>query len=89
MLLAINIVINGWYGYFKFVHSSIFRQIDEFIRRRLRAMLLRRNKSRGFGKSYGVHCKWPNAFFRKLWYKSLEIMRKNERQNHLFPLYRG
>jgi RNA-directed DNA polymerase len=37
ILSAINIVIKKWYGYFKFAHSPIFRQIDGFIRRRLRA----------------------------------------------------
>jgi RNA-directed DNA polymerase len=46
ILSAINIIIKWWYNYFKFAYSSIFRQIDEFIRRRLMAIFLRRNKSR-------------------------------------------
>jgi RNA-directed DNA polymerase len=80
LLAAINRILSGWYNYFKYIRASSFKAIDGFIRRRLRAMLVRRNKSKGFGKSYALHVKWPNAFFAKEGYLSLEQRAKKERK---------
>jgi RNA-directed DNA polymerase len=80
----VNVILRGWYNYFKRVEDNCLSSIDGFIRRRLRAMLLRRNKRKGFGKSYAVHKRWPNSFFEKHGYKSLISRRATERTNRLF-----
>jgi RNA-directed DNA polymerase len=36
------------------------------IRRRLRALLLRRNKRKGWGRSIQAHKRWRNAYFAKI-----------------------
>src|SRR5215510_8422844 len=41
----------------------IFRTIDGFVRRRLRALLRKREKRPSFGGSRQDHQRWPNAFF--------------------------
>jgi RNA-directed DNA polymerase len=92
ILAEVNRVLSGWYNYFKYIKASSFKSIDGFIRRRLRAMLLRRNKSKGFGKSYRVHVRWPNSFFAREGYISLVERSTKERnaikakakQNRLF-----
>jgi RNA-directed DNA polymerase len=62
----LNPMLRGWFAYFKHAYRMIFRFIDGFIRRRLRAILLRRNRKRGWGKSINAHKKYPNAYFAKL-----------------------
>jgi RNA-directed DNA polymerase len=60
---SLNRTLRGWFGYFQHAAGSVFRIMDGFVRRRLRALLLRRNKRKGFGKSKRCHERWPNAFF--------------------------
>ena len=79
ILSSVNRVLSGWYNYFKYIVASSFKQIDGFVRRRLRAMLLRRNKRKGFGKSKAIHMRWPNAFFAKEGYIALESRAREER----------
>jgi len=38
----------------------------EMIRRLLRALLLRRNKRKGWGRSIQAHIGWRNAYFAKI-----------------------
>lgn len=59
-------MLEGWFGYFKHAHRYEFAKVDKFVRRRLRAVLLRRNKRRGWGKSLEAHRRWPNAYFAKI-----------------------
>lgn len=59
----INPILRGWYGYFKHAQPLEFTRLDGFIRRRLRAMLRKREKRPGFGRSHADHLRWPNAFF--------------------------
>jgi RNA-directed DNA polymerase len=61
----LNKTLKGWYGYFKQANKITFRFVDGFVRRRLRAILLNRNKRKGVGKSYGCHKRWPNVYFAK------------------------
>jgi RNA-directed DNA polymerase len=83
---SINTVLRGWYGYFKRIELECFKFIDGFIRRRLRAILVKRSKSglKAFGKSYAIHRRWPNAFFRTAGYISLEEMAARDRRPRLF-----
>jgi RNA-directed DNA polymerase len=59
----LNPILRGWFGYFKHAHRSTFRDVDGFVRRRLRAILRKREKRPGFGRTSCDHRRWPNAFF--------------------------
>ena len=59
-------MLRGWFNYFKEAVPSEFRLLDSFIRRRMRAILRRREKRRGFGLCPDDHKRWPNAYFASL-----------------------
>ncbi len=60
----LNRTLRGWFEYFKHAHRFTFTALNGFIRRRLRALLLKQKKKRsGFGRSPAIHREWPNAFF--------------------------
>ena len=61
----LNPILRGWFGYFKHAHKTVFKVLDGFIRRRLRALLRKRQKRPGFGRCHADHKRWPNAFFAK------------------------
>ena len=54
--------LRGWFTYFRHSHWSIFRNLDGWIRGRLRSILRKRHKRRGRGRGRD-HQRWPNAFF--------------------------
>jgi RNA-directed DNA polymerase len=53
----------GWFEYFKSATPITFRNLDGFIRRRLRSLLRKREKRPGFGRCQADQQRWPNAFF--------------------------
>jgi RNA-directed DNA polymerase len=60
----LNPTLRGWFGYFKHARPSVFVPIDQFVRRRLRAILRVHNYLPGrHGHSWQDHRRWPNAFF--------------------------
>jgi len=60
----LNRTLRGWFGYFKHAHPFIFKRLDAFTRRRLRALLRRQTKRPSrMGMSRADHQRWPNAFF--------------------------
>ena len=59
----LNPVLRGWFIYFQHAHWTTFAPLDGFVRRRLRALLGRREKRPGFGRCHADHRRWPNAFF--------------------------
>jgi len=61
MLQRINRVTQGWFNYFRHCHWSIFYSYDGMIRRRLRRMLLKRNRRNR--KRLSRNHRWPNAYF--------------------------
>jgi len=63
IIKELNLILKGWFGYFKQAHRSTFRDVDGFVRRRLRAILHKRDKRLGFGRTPRDHKRWPNAFF--------------------------
>ena len=65
IIAELNPILRGWFGYFKHAHRSSFRAVDGFVRRRLRAILRKREKRPGFGRTYNDHRLWPNVFFAK------------------------
>lgn len=65
IITELNPILRGWFGYFKHASRSTFRAVDGFVRRRLRALLRKREKRPGFGRTPSDHRRWPNAFFAK------------------------
>lgn len=66
IIAELNPMLRGWFGYFKHAYRTEFKTVDGFVRRRLRALLLRRDKKKGWGKSLQSNQRWPNAYFAKL-----------------------
>ncbi|MGR9107922.1 MAG: group II intron maturase-specific domain-containing protein [Gammaproteobacteria bacterium] len=66
IILELNSIFKGWFGYFKQAHRTMLRDVDGFVRRRLRAILRKRQKRPGFGRTERDHFRWPIAFFAKL-----------------------
>jgi RNA-directed DNA polymerase len=64
IVVDLNRLLRGWFAYFKHAHPYTFRPLDQFIRRRLRALLRKQTLRRpGMGLSVADHQRWPNAFF--------------------------
>jgi RNA-directed DNA polymerase len=59
---ALNQTLRGWFTYFQHSRPWIFRELDSWIRGRLRSILRKRTKRRGRGRGLDHH-RWPNAFF--------------------------
>lgn len=59
----LNPLMRGWFNYFKHAHSVAQLGIDGFTRRRLRAILRKRDKRPGMGRCLDDHLRWPNTFF--------------------------
>ncbi len=66
IITEVNKVLKGWYEYFKHVTKYSLEAFDSFVRRRLRAILLKREKKPGFGVSHEAHRRWPNSYFANL-----------------------
>lgn len=66
----INQVTRGWYGYFKHSNLRTLKNVDGWIRGRLRAILRKRAHLRGRGRGRD-HQRWNNAFFAKHGYFSM------------------
>lgn len=62
LVSAVNRSLKGWYEYFKHSHRTPFREIDGWMRGRLRSILRKRRGGRGRGRGRD-HQRWPNAFF--------------------------
>jgi RNA-directed DNA polymerase len=63
IIADLNPALRGWFGYFKHAAPTLFRNLDRFVRRRLRAVLRKQDKRPGFGRCKADHLRWPNAFF--------------------------
>lgn len=63
IVASLNPMLRGWFNYFKHAQRGIFRILDGFIRRRLRALLRKQTKRPGAGHCMADHRRWPNAFF--------------------------
>ena len=72
IIAKINPTLRGWYGYFKGSHPTGLSDPDGWLRRRLRAMLRKREKRPGYGLSKADSRKWPNRWFAKQGLFSLE-----------------
>lgn len=63
IIADLNPTLRGWFGYFKHATPTLYRNLDRFVRRRLRAVLRKQDKRTGLGQSKADHLRWPNAFF--------------------------
>ena len=63
IVAELNPMLKGWFGYFKHADPLVFKQVDGFIRRRLRSVLRKQQKRPGFGRCLADQKRWPNAFF--------------------------
>ena len=67
-----NPILRGWYGYFRNSHPTGLQGPDGWLRRRLRAMLRKREKRPGYGRSQADSRRWPNRWFASQGLFSLE-----------------
>lgn len=65
IIKKLNPVLVGWCNYFKNVTKYTLNTFDGFVRRRLRAIIGRRNKKKTFGAGWN-NLKIPNKFFADL-----------------------
>jgi hypothetical protein len=63
IIADLNQLLRGWFGYFKHVGPSLFRRIDQIVRRRLRAVPRKQDKRPSMGRSEADQRPWTNAFF--------------------------
>jgi RNA-directed DNA polymerase len=63
IIADLNPLLRGWFGYFKHARPRLYRRLDGFIRRRLRAVLRKQDKRPSMGRSEADHRRWTNAFF--------------------------
>jgi len=77
VIAGLNPTLRGWYGYFRHSWWTVFRDIDGFVRRRLRSILRKFTKRRGSARNTDNR-RYPNSIFEKLGLFSLS--RKHEAQ---------
>jgi RNA-directed DNA polymerase len=63
IIAKMNPILRGWYGYFRESHPTGLSGPDGWLRRRLRAMLRKREKRPGYGRCEADSRKWPNRWF--------------------------
>lgn len=79
VIADVNKTLRGWFEYFKHSTKATFRELDGWVRMRLRSLLRRRLGRKGRGRG-SDHQLWPNAFFAANGYFSLEAARTAIRQ---------
>jgi RNA-directed DNA polymerase len=68
---TLNPVLRGWHGYFWRSNRRTFRELDGYLRGRLRGILRKRHGGRGRGRGRD-HQRWPNRYFADLKLLNLE-----------------
>ena len=74
IIADVNESLRGWFQYFQHSHKTALRQLDGWVRGRLRSILRKRSKRKGRARGKD-HQRWPNAFFAKHRLFSLEQAR--------------
>jgi RNA-directed DNA polymerase len=62
IIAGLNPVLRGWYNYFRHGKIHTLKNLDGWVRGRLRSILRRRTKRKGKAKGWDHH-RWPNRFF--------------------------
>jgi RNA-directed DNA polymerase len=60
---SLNPMLKGWFAYFKHANPYTFLALDQFVRRRLRALLRKQERRPAFGNRRIDHQRWTNDFF--------------------------
>lgn len=76
----INPILRGWYGYFKHARGWMLREMDGWVRERLRSLLRKRSKRAGRARA-SDHPRWPNRYFDTLGLFNLEVAQARERSS--------
>jgi RNA-directed DNA polymerase len=63
LIAKVNPLLRGWHGYFRESHPRGLSGPDGWLRRRLRALLRKREKRPGYGLSQADSRRWPNRWF--------------------------
>lgn len=63
IVARVNPILRGWYGYFRGSDPTGLRGPDGWLRRRLRAMLRKREKRPGYGLNKTDSQRWPIRWF--------------------------
>ena len=67
IIVRLNPTLRGWYEYFRHTNvATVFPQLDGWLRRRLRRILLKRHRRTRHNGLGTAHQRWPNAYFAKL-----------------------
>ena len=74
---AVNTSLRGWYAYFRHVHPSALREVDRWLRMRLRSVLRKRQGGKGRGRG-ADQFRWPNRYFTELGLLCLEATQQAE-----------
>jgi RNA-directed DNA polymerase len=77
---SLSATARGWFTYFRHCHGNVFRELDGWIRMRLRSILRKRTGRSGRGRG-ADHQRWPNAYFAELGLFSLEQAHARFRQS--------
>lgn len=75
VIASINPTLRGWFEYFKHSNRTNLAAMDGWVRMRLRSILRKHQGKKGKGRG-SDHQKWPNAYFDRLGYFSLEKARR-------------
>jgi RNA-directed DNA polymerase len=65
IIKKINLVLRGWFEYFKHCPRRVYITLDAWIRRRIRSILRGRRGGRGIARGADYQ-RWSNAYFRRL-----------------------
>lgn len=72
---TLNPSLRGWFNYFRQANPYVHLCLDQFVRRRLRAMLRKHQKRPGRGHTHADHRRWPNVYFAEQGLFSLQTAR--------------
>ena len=72
--------MRGWFEYYRHSWKWVFRNLDGWVRMRLRTILRKRIKKKGRAKG-SANVKWPNKFFENNGCFSLEKAYLSYRQH--------
>lgn len=64
VIADVNRVLRGWWNYFQHsTRKSVYRNLDNWLRVRLRSLLRRQQGGRGIARDQSASYTWPNRFF--------------------------
>ena len=83
----VNRTLRGWFEYFKHSQKGTFRDLDTWVRGRLRSILCQRHRIGGTGKwTIATHRRWPLNYFADFGLISMASVRSKasqpRRRNH-------